>query len=191
MNKMGNKDLSINSYTDQILASQGEAGLSEYLSKPQTYQIITVAADWGVLKNGDALLGQFGHHALILLSGNRVCEWTPNKTDITKAQITQIEDRMVSTGKELEEIWQTHLKLAPKYHRNGKMFDKNKEGYLHYLPFKNDCFSYVNRILSENNQRPTELTRTANSIVKFAKNLEQLSKPANNEAENDPRCYCE
>lgn len=158
-------------YTGQVFQNEGASGLLRYLNEPQSYRVMTVAADWGIVKKSDFLLGKLGHHALILLAGNRTCEWTPNKTDVANAQVTQNAHRMVATGRQIEKIWQTHLELSPKYHRTGELFDKNGEGYLSYMPFKNDCFTYVDRVLVASNEPPIQFSRTANSIMDFAKNF--------------------
>lgn len=158
-----------NTYTGQVFQSEGPGGLLRYLNQPQTYQLRTVAADWGFLSKNDSLVGKVGHHALIVLPGSRTCEWAPNKTDVENTQITQNEHRKVATGKQIEKIWQTHLELSPKYHQKGEWFNKNGEGYLHYRPFTNDCFTYVDRILKANNQAPIKLSRIADSIIDFSK----------------------
>jgi len=153
-----------NSYTGQIMKNRGAKALLRYLKTSQIYSIATSSAHWSYPKE-TRLHGLLGHHAMIRLPGKRVCEWTPTKdpTDDRVQSITQVEIRR-ATGKEIEAMWQTHCRLAPLYRA---VLDN--EGYapkgLYYCPFVNDCFSYANRILTENNQPETHLKRVNLSEV--------------------------
>lgn len=146
-------------HTGQIIAKQGVPGLLRYMNTNQMFFVATTPTTWeGILSlsKDSLLLGKVGHHAFVVLPGDRTCEWCSKKSDIK--EFSQIEIRLAK-GKILEQLWQKHLALAPKYHCLGNVFDPNKAGYLHYRPFLNDCFVYVNRILKENGLPETQLSR--------------------------------
>jgi hypothetical protein len=132
-------------FTGDIVEKKGMPALLRYLKHDQYFQIATIPSR---LKTAQ--------HALIRLEGKRICEWCTRPTG-WKAPLTQLEIRK-APGKTIEKIWQTHLQLAPKYHKLSLLSD-SPEGYINYVPFKNDCFSYVNRVLTENKQSPTTLHR--------------------------------
>lgn len=153
------------SYTGKIFQEEGVPGVLRYLNLPNAYAVVTTAADWGFLDKNSPYLGKMGHHAIILLSGNRICEWSKGGTDLLNKEFSQEEWRIVTKGKIIEQIWKTHLELSKCYNQLGKICDIEKEGYIHYMPFYNDCFSYVNRVLKENGQKETELKRALNRLT--------------------------
>lgn len=153
----------INEYTSKIFEEKGMLGLLNYLNKDQKFVAATIAADWGgIIKPSSSFLGQLGHHAFIVLPGNRICEWSSDATDSKKKYSQQGDVRRVS-GKVIEKIWETHLKLMPNY-LTWNMASKT-EGFSNYRPFKNDCFSYVDRLLVENNQQPCRLERIEKGVI--------------------------
>ena len=79
--------------------------------------------------------------------------------------LSQLELR-TATGKQIESMWRTHCKLIPKYRQWGNL-DSSPEGFLHYMPFKNDCFTYVDRVLTENNQAPLQVDRLSPTTYAF------------------------
>ncbi len=145
-------------YTGKILEQGGIPEVLRYLKNLQPYSIATTGADWGVFGKDSIFLGKLGHHCFIILPGHRICEWTPTKTNLENTVLSQEEQRF-AMGKAIEKLWNLHLKFSPSYHTLGNLWDNNNEGYLHYFPFKNDCFSYVNRLLRESNLLETHLNR--------------------------------
>jgi hypothetical protein len=136
--------------------STGNQQAYEYLTREHPYTIATIPADWGILSANSPLLGKLGHHACIKLPGQRICEWTPTPTAWSQAE-SGVEVR-TATGATIEKMWQSHLEMAPRYHQLGLF---TPEGYSKYRPFTNDCFNYVDRILTDNNQPTTKLSRTS------------------------------
>jgi hypothetical protein len=109
-----------------------------------------------------------GHHALIRLPGRRICEWADKERRTWEGHLSsmsQLELR-TATGKQIENMWRTHCKLIPKYRQWGNL-DSSPEGFLHYMPFKNDCFTYVDRVLTENNQAPLQVDRLTPTTYAF------------------------
>ena len=129
-------------------------GLYEYLTEEHKYTIATIPADWGILSGNSSLLGKMGYHAYIKLPGQRICEWAPTPTAWDRVE-SGVEVR-TATGATIEKMWQAHLEMAPRYHQTGLF---TSEGYSKYIPFVNDCFTYVDKILIDNNQKPTKLSR--------------------------------
>lgn len=96
-----------------------------------------------------------GHPIYLGLPGERICEWTPTPWEGDR-KMTQIEQRF-ATGERIERLWKTHRALAPSYHywrERGSRMD-----YINYFPFKNDCHTYVNRILEASGEKPSGLMR--------------------------------
>jgi hypothetical protein len=149
-----------NSYTGKIVSAGGAPALLRYLKTPQTYSIATTAATWGLPSKIFGLKVVLGHHALIRLPGKRIAEWANEDRRSWEGHLhhmTQIEVR-TATGKQIEGMWNTHCHLIPKYREWGNL-DSAPEGMLHYFPFRNDCFNYADRVLTENGQTPHHLSR--------------------------------
>jgi hypothetical protein len=76
---------------------------------------------------------------------------------------TQIEPHFAK-GLVIEKIWLKHNELSPKYQSLGSLTSA-PEGLIHYRPFKNDCFTYVDRILTETDQPTTKLVRHEDKVI--------------------------
>ena len=143
-----------NAYVVWLAENKGYDAFVDYMTKPQFFQVVTREAKWLNLIN-------IGHHALLRLPGDRKCEWSPTPRDVPVNQWTQLELRQ-ATGGTIERIWQTHQQLETSYH--------SISGFLSFEPFTNDCFTYVDRLLTATGERPTQLTRfLAPSCASFEK----------------------
>jgi hypothetical protein len=158
------------SYTGQITRKDGPKALLRYLNQPQPYNILTAAATWGLPPTIFGKKVVLGHHTLIHLPGKRIVEWAAKKSPTIweglLQRITQLETR-TATGKQIEKMWSTHCRLIPKYHQWG-ILNSAPEGMLHYRPFKNDCVTYADRVLTENGQAPSHLNRLYNTDYAFS-----------------------
>lgn len=177
-----------NSYTSKILEEEGGGGFLRYLNSDQTYSIETVGTSWSFSPDC-FFVGEVGHHALIRLPGNRICEWNNTRTSDDRKR-TGKEIRVLK-GKEIEDLWRTHLEMSPSYHA---LFGEThfltkylpvffgKKGYIKYCPFKNDCFVYVNEVLKRNRQEKTMLRRvkTSNRLFPLVSFLGLIEKGGEN-----------
>ncbi len=141
-----------NFHTKKIIDEKGIDGLIEYLNEEQAYEVATVAATWGLGKESP-FAGQLGHHVCIKLPGKRVCEWSVNGETKYDEKNSQVEVRF-APGRVIEDIWRKHQELGPKYNSW-----EGAEGFLSYRPFKRDCFSYVQRLLTETGEPSHRLIR--------------------------------
>lgn len=127
--------------------------LKEYLEGEFEYQIVANPAGWGfpkiILDAG--LSGQLGYHLLLKLPGKRLVEWSSNPSEWESNGLTVLRN---AKGKVLERMWETHLTLQPNY-KSWKSTKNSIEGMRNYRPGKNDCHSYVNRILIESGHPPS------------------------------------
>ena len=151
----------LSAYTRKIFQEKGEKGLYSYLNTRQMYTVASSASMWSPPK------GELGNHAVIMLPGSRVCEWSP-RPFVPGTPLTQLEARF-ATGREIERIWQTHLTLSPKYQKIGSI-GSFPEGLIHYVPGTNDCWSYCDSVLVRSGQpRATQgLVRMTPTIISKA-----------------------
>lgn len=126
--------------------------LKGYLEGEFEYEVAANPAEWNFPKKllNAGLAGKLGYHLLLRLPGKRIVEWTPDPSPWeTKGKSV----KRMAKGKVLEEMWNKHLTLLPKYN-SWKSTISPVEGMRKYRPGKNDCYSYVNRILVETDQAP-------------------------------------
>lgn len=175
--------LNNNPKIQEIQEKEGHEAVISYLNQNVCYAIKTTPADWGIFSSNSIFLGSIGHHAFLDLPEGRRCEWagSPTKDNVP---ISGIDEREVPRWV-VEKMWATHKELSPKYQQIGG-FDTSPEGFLHYRPFKNDCFNYVGRILQENKQPqadPEKISRTKSSQDWKDKTFPSTEKPSGPNAE--------
>ena len=148
-----------NTHTGKIAAKEGVVGLLKYLNTDQSYEVVGTKATWGGLVAPDSFLaGKVGHHATIVIPGGRQIE-RGAKTDLETAAITETEKR-TATGRTIEKLWQTHLTLQQESSGLG-FFNREAMGLFHYRPFESDCWTFVDRVLSDNGEPVTTLRKAS------------------------------
>jgi hypothetical protein len=148
-----------NSFTGKILQRRGPRALLRYLNRPQKYIVAKVSAIW-IFPSSVNLHGQLGYHACILLPGNRLSELEKVKDRSFEELAPRLAEKEVryATGKQIEKMWLLDRELIPQYQKWGE--PGTREGWRNYRFITNDCFTYINRILQETGQPPTNLHRT-------------------------------
>lgn len=153
----------LSSYEDEVKIKffnrDGDA-YNEFLASDQIYEITTVSAQF----MSDTLEGYIGHHALIKITipdqEPILLELSTKACDLEKRKPIQHDERTV-TGKKIVEMMAFHeqLKLS-----NGCSLKQIKPG-------DNDCFSYVNKILTGTSQDATTTRRFYGDETRIGKRV--------------------